>query len=144
MRRHLSVSTVLTTLTLLTLLTLLTVVIACSDSNDPTDDCPTDVTITVTAGTTPQFSWSPACRAYQVGVNAGTGPVWAMGFNFSNPAKANAITTPVTFGDTLAIGDSLVAHPVDELTAGQPYTFYVFGLTKVGQSVKMGQKTFTP
>ncbi|HET8633962.1 MAG TPA: hypothetical protein VFL88_07415 [Gemmatimonadales bacterium] len=102
------------------------------------------MTITVSAGTKPQFSWSPACRAYQVGVNASTGPVWAMGFNFSNPAKANAISSPVTFGDTLAVGDSLVAHPVDELTPGQTYTFYVFGLTKVGQSVKMGQQTFTP
>jgi hypothetical protein len=37
-----------------------------------------------------------------------------------------------------------VAHPVDELTPGQTYTFYVFGLTKVGQSVKLGQQTFTP
>jgi hypothetical protein len=128
----------------LAVLTILTVLGACSDSTDPTDDCPTDVAITVSAGTKPQFSWSPSCRAYQVGVNASTGPVWAMGFNFSNPAKANAIVSPVSFGDSLAIGDSLVAHPVDELTPGQTYTFYVFGLTKVGQSVKMGQQTFTP
>ena len=138
MRRHLTVLTALTALTASTVFT------ACSDSTDPTKDCPTDVTITVSAGTTPQFSWSPTCRAYQVGVNANTGPVWAMGFNFSNPAKANAISSPVTFGDTLAVGDSLVAHPVDELTPVQTYTFYVFGLTKVGQSVKMGQQTFTP
>jgi hypothetical protein len=131
-------------LTTLSALTVLTVLSACSDSNDPTSDCPTDVAITVSTGTTPQFSWSPACRAYQVGVNASTGPVWAIGFNFSNPAKANAISTPVTFGDSLAVGDSLVAHPVDELTPGQTYTFYVFGLTKVGQSVKLGQQTFTP
>jgi hypothetical protein len=131
-------------LTTLSALTVLTVLSACSDSNDPTSDCPTDVAITVSTGTTPQFSWSPACRAYQVGVNASTGPVWAIGFNFSNPAKANAISTPVSFGDSLAVGDSLVAHPVDELTPGQTYTFYVFGLTKVGQSVKLGQQTFTP
>lgn len=135
MRSHLPALAVLTVLTVLT---------ACRDANDPTDDCPTDVAITVSAGTKPQFSWSPACRAYQVGVNASTGPVWAMGFNFSNPAKANAIVSPVSFGDSLAIGDSLVAHPVDELTPGQTYTFYVFGLTKVGQSVKMGQQSFTP
>ncbi len=135
MRRHLSALSVLSVLTVLT---------ACSDTNDPLDDCPTDVAVTVSAGTKPQFSWSPACRAYQVGVNGSTGPVWAMGFNFGNPAKANAISSPVTFGDSLAVGDSLVAHSLEELTPGQTYTFYVFGLTKVGQSVKMGQQTFTP
>jgi hypothetical protein len=79
-----------------------------------------------------------------VGVNATTGPVWAIGFNFSNPAKANAIGSPVTFGDSLEVGDSLVAHPVAELTAGQTYKVYVFALTKVGQSIKIGEQSFTP
>ncbi len=122
----------------------LSLAVACSDSTNPTKDCPTNVTVTVSAGTKPEFSWTPACRAYQVGVNGATGPVWAMGFKFSNPAKANAITSPVTFGDSLSVGDSLVVNPASELTPGQPYTFYVFALTAVGQSVKIGEKTFTP
>lgn len=120
------------------------VAIACSDSTNPTKDCPTDVAITVSAGTTPQFSWTPACRAYQVSVNSSTGPVWAMGFNFANPAKTNAITSPVTFGDTLAIGDSLAPPPPAQLTAGQTYTFFVFALTPVGTAIKIGQQDFTP
>jgi hypothetical protein len=120
------------------------VAIACSDSTDPTKDCPTNVEVTVSPGTKPEFSWTPACRAYQVGVNSGSGLVWAMGFNSANPAKTNGITSPVTFGDTLAIGDSLAPPPPDQLTAGQTYTFHIFGLNAVGQSVPMGSKTFTP
>lgn len=120
------------------------VVVACSDSTNPTKDCPENVVVTVSAGTTPQFSWTPACRAYQVSVNDASGPIWAMGFNFANPAKTNAITSPVTFGDTLAIGDSLAPPPPDALTPGQAYTFHVIGLNAVGQTVPMAQQQFTP
>jgi hypothetical protein len=118
-------------------------VVGCG-SSDPTDDCPTSVEVSVTEGTTPSFSWSPACRAYQVSVNDVSGPVWAMGFAFGNPAKANAILPPVAFGDSLAVGDSLAPPPPLALTAGHTYTFYLFGLNAVGQSVKMGQQSFTP
>jgi hypothetical protein len=100
--------------------------------------------VTVSPGTKPEFSWTPACRAYQVGVNSGSGLVWAMGFHFANPAKTHGITSPVTFGDTLALGDSLAPPPPDQLTAGQTYTFHIIGLNAVGQSVPMGDKTFTP
>jgi len=120
------------------------VAIACSDSTNPTRDCPETVTVSATAGTKPQFSWTPACRAYQVGVRDANGPVWIMGFNFANPAKANAIGSPVTFGDSLAEGDSLAPPPPAELTAGTPYTFTVVGLNAVGQSKLMGQLQFTP
>lgn len=117
--------------------------VAC-DSTDPADDCPTNVEVSVTGGTTPSFDWAPACRAYQVSVNDATGPVWAMGFDFANPAKANAIRPPVAFGDSLEEGDSLAPPPPAALTAGHTYTFYLFGLNAVGQSVKMGQQSFTP
>lgn len=120
------------------------VAVACSDSTDPTKGCPENVTVTATAGTKPQFSWTPACRAYQVGVRDASGSVWIMGFNFANPAKANGISSPVTFGDTLAVGDSLAPPPPAELTAGKAYTFTVVGLNAVGQSKLMGQLQFTP
>lgn len=118
---------------------------SCSDSNGPTSGCPKQVDITVSSGTVPEFSWTPACPAVFVTVNqTGGSAVWAIGFASTNPAKTNAITPPVTYGDTLAIGDSLVANPPAELTAGQAYTVYVWSLTNVGTAINIGQKAFTP
>ena len=117
---------------------------ACSDSNSPTSDCPKPVTVTVSAGTKPAFSWTPACKAYVVSVHSSSGLVWAMGFNDQNPAKANVITSPVTYGDSLTIGDSLVKSFLAELTAGQTYTVFVLALTPVGTTTQMGKKDFVP
>jgi hypothetical protein len=120
---------------------------ACSDSNSPTSDCPKPVTVTVSAGTKPEFSWTPACRAYQVGVfsDADGSTYWLIGFSPGNPAKTNAIASPVTYGDTLVVGDSLGPIPAKPLVAGQSYTVRVVALDAVGKPVPpIGEKHFTP
>ena len=118
--------------------------VGCSDSGGPTEplsDCTGQVSITVSSGTTPTISWTPACRLSLVlvePVNSGD-DLWVIGTD-----SANAIAPPIVYGVTPP-GARQIWGPTT-LVTGQGYGVYVFRWTGPGKQdgVPNGQRTFTP
>jgi hypothetical protein len=101
--------------------------------------CTTPVSVSVSAGTTPTFSWTPACKvAYlDVGVVATNQEIWAMG----SLDEANTIPSGAKFG-VIPPGTSRIDGPVP-LRVGT--TYYVFvAFFKNGVETDGGRATFTP
>ena len=71
------------------------------------EDCPAAVTVAVGSGTTPTFSWQPACRLFFLNVEpaaAGT-DLWTIG-----TLGENGIAPPVVYG-TLPAGATQISGP---------------------------------
>jgi hypothetical protein len=121
-----------------------TLVLACSsDANSPGDALPVcngDVTITVSSGITPSFSWSPACRLFFVNVELGAGDQWSI---ISD--SANAIAPPVQYG-VVPAGAQQSTDGVTPLEAGQTYDVNLFYWSGPGaqDGTFIGSKDFTP
>jgi hypothetical protein len=93
--------------------TLCLAILACnSDSTTPLPACTSPVTVSVSSGPTPQFSWSPACAVSQLIVFTppALGAAETVWWYISSPTAD--IRPPVQFGATPA--------GASEITAAQP------------------------
>ena len=101
--------------------------------------CSGPVSISVSTGTTPTFSWTPACKVYflDIGVVDTNQEIWAVG-NFD--AK-NTIAPGVKFGVTPA-GTRLIEGPVP-LQSGKAYSIFI-AFYNNGVETDGGRLTFTP
>jgi hypothetical protein len=115
--------------------------LACSDSIGPSDQpaCAGNVTVAVSNGTMPSFSWSPACKLFLVLVEEAQSDQWG---TISN--GTNAIATPVRYGVVPAGATELT--PPTSLTPGTPYVVSVYRWVGPGQQdgTLIGQQAFTP
>ena len=123
------------------------VISSCSDDDPasprqqtPLAACSGPVTVVVGSGTTPTFSWSPACSLFLLLVEDNSGAdQWSVITD-----STNAIAPPVTYGVVPpgATGD----FPPATLVSGTSYEVSVFKSTGRGkQDVELrGSKVFTP
>lgn len=129
------------------LLLLLLAVVGTGCSSDsagpggPLSACTGVVSVSVSGGTTPTFSWTPACRLFLVLVEpASSGEDQWLVITDST----NAIAPPVTYGVTPPGAVQLAAPTA--LVAGQAYKLVVFRWTGPGaqDGALIGTGTFTP
>lgn len=115
--------------------------LACSDSAGPSDQtpCVANVTVSVSSGTNPSISWSPACRLFLVLVEGAQGDEWG-----AISDGTNAIATPVRYGVVPAGATELT--PPTALSVGTQYTVFVYRWVGPGQQdgTLIGQRVFTP
>ena len=119
---------------------------ACSESagpNYPTGCMTSTVTVTVSPGLTPEFSWTPDCGVWALQVIAVTPAnqtMWAT----TRPLSKNELTPPVTYGihpaGALEEG-GLAAVP---LQAGVTYEVILQVMSDALTHRTAGQKSFTP
>ncbi len=120
-----------------------TMVLACSDSTslgDPAAACTGPVTIAVSSGTSPSFSWTPACRLFFVNVELGASDQWSI---ISD--STDAITPPVQYG-VVPAGAQQSSSEVTPLVPGQTYDVNLFYWTGPGaqDGTFIGSREFTP
>jgi hypothetical protein len=115
----------------------------CADDIGPDElpECSGPVTLEVTPGTTPTFSWTPRCRLSFLVVEpdeSGT-DLWAI-----LTRGENALAPPVTYGDPPPGAETLV--PPVALTSGTAYRVAVARWTGPGgdDGVSIGAETFEP
>jgi hypothetical protein len=119
-------------------------VLACSsDETGPGDTppvCSGQVTIAVSSGLTPSFSWTPACRLFFVNVELGAADQWSV-ISDGN----NAIAPPVQYG-VVPPGAEQSSSGVTPLVAGQTYDVNLFYWTGPGaqDGTLIGSLEFTP
>lgn len=78
------------------LVALTTALMACSnDSTGPGEvpECTDQVSVSVSAGTEPTFSWAPACRGFLLLVEEGATDVWSV-----ITLGSNDLAPPITYG----------------------------------------------
>ena len=93
--------------------------VACADAVGPADagECLDDtgaVTVSVGSGLAPAFDWSPRCPVALILVEEDASDMWAAGTDealWYDPAAANAIDPPVTYGVTPS-GATYVQDPL--------------------------------
>jgi hypothetical protein len=117
--------------------------LACSsDSTSPGDlpVCTGPVTIAVSSGTSPSFSWTPACRLFFVNVELGASDQWSI---ISD--SANAIAPPVRYG-VVPAGAEQSTSDVTPLEAGQTYDVNLLYWTgpDAQDGTFIGSQEFTP
>jgi hypothetical protein len=121
-----------------------TTILACSsDSNGPGDPLPVctgPVTIAVSSGTSPSFSWTPACRLFFVNVELGASDQWSI---ISD--STDAIAPPVQYG-VVPAGAQQSSSEVTPLVSGQTYDVNLFYWTGPGaqDGTFIGSQEFTP
>jgi hypothetical protein len=114
-----------------------------SDGTDPGDApaaCTGPVTISVSSGTTPSFSWTPACSLFFVNVELGATDQWSI---ISD--STNAIAPPVRYG-VVPAGAEQSTSEVTPLQAGQTYDVNLFYWTgpDAQDGTLIGTQNFTP
>lgn len=123
-------------------LILILLVLGCSkDENNPTDvgSGGNAISITVSAGTTPQYSWSGE-NVYSISIVRTSNPgtiVWGL----ASPGQ-NAITSPVTHGSGASFTPPLIVETASTertLTSGVQYRVTISRLDGT-----TGWKEFTP
>lgn len=114
----------------------------CGDEIGPDElpECTGPVTLEVTPGTTPTFSWMPRCRlAFLVVELESGGDLWSI-----LTRGENSLAPPVTYGDPPAGAETLT--PSVPLTSGTAYRVTVARWTGPdgddGES--LGAETFEP
>ena len=112
-----------------------------SGTDGPVPECTGAVSVTVGTGTTPTFTWTPACRLFLLLVEPVVGgtDLWSI---ISD--SANVIAPPVTYGVVptgVQEGD-----PPTTLVVGSGYEVYLYRWTGPGRQdgALVGQATFTP
>ena len=120
-----------------------TIVLACSDSTslgDAAPVCTGPVTIAVSSGTSPSFSWTPACRLFFVNVELGASDQWSI---ISD--STDAIAPPVQYG-VVPAGAQQSSSEVTPLVSGQTYDVNLFYWTGPGaqDGTLIGSRDFTP
>lgn len=111
-----------------------------SCSNDVTGPetsgpCTTDVSVTVSGGTTPTFTWTPACRVIGLLVEEGASDRWLL------EATGAGIAPGVTYGSVPA-GASQDA-PAIPLVSGTTYEVILFRGTEANAIIAAVEE-FTP
>ena len=120
-----------------------TILACCSDSTNATDTIPActgPVTIQVSAGTSPSFSWTPACRLFLVNVELGATDQWSI---ISD--STNAIAPPVRYG-VVPVAAEQGTSETTPLVPGQTYDVNLFYWSGPGaqDGTVIGSKEFTP
>jgi hypothetical protein len=115
----------------------------CADAIGPDElpECSGPVTLEVTPGTPPAFSWTPGCRLFFLVVEpeaSGT-DLWAI-----LTRGENALAPPVTYGDPPPGAETLV--PPVPLTPGTAYRVAVARWTGPGgdDGESIGAESFEP
>ena len=107
----------------------------------PLPECTGDVSVQVSAGTQPTFTWTPACRLFFLNVEPATSgeDLWLV-----ISRGANRIAPGVTYG-ILPAGADQRESPAP-LVGGSPYKVALGRYTGPGaeDGVLVGVKTFTP
>ena len=122
-------------------LALVLVLLACSGGDDATGSglsrCQTDVTLSVSSGMTPQFTWTPACGAGALFVESVDGSdLW-----YVEPTVSAGIASGVTYG--VVPPDAIEDAPALALEAGK--TYFVYVAKGSGNSLALaGLKSFSP
>ena len=94
---------------------------AACKSTEPLVKCKSGVVLTVHAGATPRFDWSPACLAFRVDVEDSAGAtIWSV-----RAAGGDSIAPGVVYGD-LPHGAALQPVPPVALQHGKQYGVFVF------------------
>jgi hypothetical protein len=98
------------------------------------------VTIAVSSGTSPSFSWTPACRLFLVNVELGAGDQWGI---ISD--SANAIAPPVQYG-VVPAGAEQSTSEVTPLVPGQTYdvNLLYWSGPDAQDGTFIGSREFTP
>ena len=115
----------------------------CADDIGPDElpECSDPVTLAVSAGTTPTFSWTPLCRLsfLVVGPDESGTDVWSI-----ITRGENALAPPVTYGDPPAGAETLT--PPVPLNSGTAYRVAVARWAGPGDDdlENSGAETFEP
>jgi hypothetical protein len=113
-------------------------VTACSEGTGP-GNC-SDVQVSISPGTTPQFSWTGACPAYSLQVS---GPSISMWYVSGGEVLDDVIQPPVQYG-TVPVG-SVQNAPAAPLESGTEYTVRLDRRNRFGGGVTfLAERTFTP
>jgi hypothetical protein len=96
---------------------------ACADPGPSLADCSAAVAVTVSAGTQPTFSWTPACQveALTVALQDRDVIVWGA----VSPNQTNTIGSPVPYGSTPP-GAAATANRIEPLVTGTTYEVTIF------------------
>ena len=100
--------------------------------------CTGDLVVSVSGGTTPTISWTPACAAYALIVEEGASDRW-----FLRATSAAGIAPGVRYG-TVPPGASGDGEPAVPLVAGRTYDVGVFRGTADNNATLAGTSVFTP
>ncbi len=116
------------------------VLAACSEAAAPLPICPDSVSVAVTPGLTPQFSWTPACLLAEVQVadSATLNLLWDVG-QYRLPDD-NRIAPPVTYGVAPAAARVQVAPAT--LASGHAYLVGIFRYDPLGGFGKLIAATY--
>jgi hypothetical protein len=113
--------------------------LACSDGASPTS-C-VDVPVSVSSGTTPQFSWTLACPAYSLLVLDQETSMWYIG---GGERMEDVIRSPVRYG-IVPGGAVIPSGPAQPLQAGVTYTVMLDRRNWFGGGLSpLARRTFTP
>ena len=117
--------------------------LGCSDETNPSDPppvCTGPVTIAVSSGASPSFSWAPACRLFFINVELGATDQWSI---ISD--STNAIAPPVRYG-VVPAGAQQSSSEVTPLQLGQTYDVNLFYWSGPGaqDGTFVGSQEFTP
>jgi hypothetical protein len=107
-------------------------------SSNSIPECAGTVSVSATAGTTPDFAWSPTCRLALLIVRDTLGnEQWHI------VAPGNLISPPVRYGITPP--SAVLFTPPQPLTSGGTYTVALWGANPNGPAgIPRGSTTFTP
>jgi hypothetical protein len=116
----------------------------CGSPSQPTE-CLSNVTVSVSTGLTPRFTWTPACGVEVLSVvTEASRPqgnvVWDIEENDQGMASG------VVYG-VIPPGTTDVGHPAEPLTAGQSYTVQLYMIEPAGSQTQLhniGNRSFTP
>ena len=112
--------------------------LACADGASPSS-C-TDVPVSVSSGTTPQFSWTAACPAYSLQV---IGQETSMWYVSGGEVLEDVIRPPVRYG--IVPAGAVPSGPAQPLQAGVTYTLMLDRRNRLGGGVSfLAERTFTP
>jgi hypothetical protein len=112
--------------------------VSCADDVSAPDNrgpCTSDVSVTVSGGTTPTFTWTPACRVIGLLVEQGSSDRWFL------EATGAGIAPSVTYG-SVPPGASEDAPPIP-LVSGTTYEVILFRGTPENATIA-AIKEFTP
>lgn len=119
----------------------------CSDSTGPGDAClaeTTHVDLTVTAGASPVFGWSPACPVAILGVEKADGTGSDMWFastpeaSWTLPDSGNLLRPSITYGQAPA-GSSTTRGP-EPLVSGASYNVFLWRVLPAGSQAQCAQR----
>lgn len=136
------------------------VMAACSDDEATapgalcTDET-TAVDVTVSGGTSPTVSWSPACDVALFLIEGDGGDTWLISTDendWDDPLQANRISPPVRYGDVPSGIDELWGP--EALEAGSPYQVVLWRIqptgifegcaSVIGNACALALESFTP